>query len=103
MKNLLLAASVLVFSASVAFADSTSGPSYSNSYLDKYLSHTHQYDKYDHDNEAGAGVDVLLYDDDNIDLVQEYKYDFSNDSHATYTVVKTKVSVFSLVKGWLGK
>ena len=104
---LLLIAFVFVVCSS-AFADTTSGPSHKhfsdeiNGKLDHYLDHDHEYEKYDPDNEIGIGADVLLHETEDIDIVQEYKYDFSNENHATYTVFKTKRSIFSLISGLFG-
>jgi len=48
--------------------------------------------------QVGAGIDVLLYNDKNIDLVGEYKYDWNNAGHEAYVVVKTNKSVVQYIK-----
>lgn len=58
---------------------------------------------YRKNNEQGVGADILLYDTTDFDLVGEYKYDWANGGHSAYTVVKTKKSLWTLVKGVFGK
>jgi len=61
---------------------------------------THRDEK---DAEIGVGVDVVVYEGDEGELLNkatvEYKYDINNDDHATYAVVTTKLSdVWAKVK-----
>jgi hypothetical protein len=52
---------------------------------------------------VGVGIDVLLYEDENVDVSEEYKYDWNNGSHSVYTVVKTKKSLVEYIKDLFNK
>ena len=52
------------------------------------------------DFETGAGIDVLIVESKGADVVGEYKYDWANGEQQAYVVLKTKKSLWSVVKGW---
>jgi hypothetical protein len=55
------------------------------------------------ESELGVGADVLIHETERADIVAEYKYDFQNESHSAYLVVKTKKSLVDYIKALLGK
>lgn len=59
--------------------------------------------KIERDDPVGVGVDLLLYTNPKADVVQEYKYDWQNEEHSTFTVVKTKVALWDVIKGFFKK
>ena len=53
---------------------------------------------------VGVGVDIPLYEDDNVDVDVEYKRDFNNDVNSTYLVFKPKGwTLFDAVKSLFAK
>ena len=63
----------------------------------------HNADDYDLETQAGVGADILLYDNEKVDVLAEYKYDINNSNNSIYAVVRTKKSLWKVVKGLLNK
>ena len=67
-------------------------------YKGKLLNRCHIVVHPEREDEAGIGVDVLIHETKDVDLVAEYKYDFNNEGHSIYGVFKTKKSLVGYIK-----
>ena len=97
----LILIAVTVLSAAPAFAeDSTKGANYFNEHINKIdiLNHDHRpvpTDKF----QTGAGIDLVVYDNDTLELVSEGRYNLDSKVTTVYGVVKVKKSLFSMIFG----
>ena len=103
MRKLLIGLIVAIFmmTASTVFANGRRNPC--DGYKGKLLNACHKVVHPEREDEAGIGVDVLVYETKDVDLVAEYKYDFNNEGHSIYGVLKTKKSLVEIVKGFLNR
>ena len=103
MKKLLIGLIVVAFmmTANVALANGKRNPC--DGYKGKLLNACHKVIHPDLKDAAGLGVDVLIHQIEQGDLVAEYKYDFNNESHSIFGVFKTNKSLVDIVKGLLNR
>ena len=112
-KTFILALLAVVALCAVAFAEETSGATYTSpngevpqgfiDYINEQecIDHTHQYQQNDPDYELGVGVDLVVYEadpkrtgakkliPDNVEV--QNKYDFSNENGSTYVVAQYNI------------
>jgi hypothetical protein len=89
--------------ASVAFAGGEHRRNSCEGYKGKLLNRCHEVIHPDFKDAAGIGVDVLVHQIEQGDLVAEYKYDFNNESHSIFGVFKTNKSLVEIVKGFFNR
>jgi hypothetical protein len=90
MKKVLAFLFVFMLVATTAYAG---GPRRSRS-------HDHYYD--DGNSPSGVGVDALIHQVGDADLVAEYRFDTANDEHSIFGVVKIRKSLVEYAKELLG-
>ena len=78
-----------------------------NGYTENTFYHQHCYKDTDthakRDDPAGVGIDLLLFEGNSADMVAEYRHDFNNKEDTIFGVIKTKVSLWDMIKRILGR
>ena len=110
MRYLVIMLAVVVLMFGVAYADQTSGATYTSpngevceEFIDfvneqEYIDHTHKVDL-ERDPEMGLGVDLVVWQNENEkpvleEVVIEGKYDIQNEESSAYVVAR--VNLFNL-------
>ena len=118
MKKIILITALFLMVTVVARAETTSKGDYplvgGSTHTTAIREHVHQYINTDTNTDTntmrnkretplGVGADILLTEHKYVDTEAEYKYDFNNEEHSAFLVVKTKKSLWSIVKNLFTK
>ena len=111
MKKLILTVMILALFVVPVSAETTSKGQYSvpssqafEDFLNEqdYITHDHSIPKVPKIQKT-AGLDLTIYSNDTIDLVNENRFNFTTKVGTFGTVLKVKKSLFSLIKGLFNK